>query len=427
MLILIVLSAILVLAYASSFRVNLAYACSCAGQIPVSEYVERSSSTFVGAVEDIGPNTQTGGYDVKFSDVSRIWGTWINDYPSYGEVTVWTSSLGSDDCGYPFEVGQEYLVYTQREESTNILKVDLCNGTKPVDQAQADLQVLGTGTNPMIALGGGTSIPATHSGRLFTAADFIMPALYAGGAAAAGWMFVRYRRKGDSNQLAAIFAGIGIGFAFVLVFSIAYGGYFNLEQLSAEDAKARENEEHLTCSSISGFWPYNKAGLAESIGKESDVMILVGTITNVETRLLDFNSAGNSKIPLKVVTLDVEKYLIDENGNYSQEITFRAPSNACYDNRTGEVVPLPASFASDPASDPDKSAKYKIGDRSLIEIHRWPGDEYKAEGLDAESTIKLDIDENGFVKVDYRTGIFKPIKIEELENEIAAEIDKLNQ
>ncbi|MGI0012616.1 MAG: hypothetical protein ACREBU_04120, partial [Nitrososphaera sp.] len=103
----IVLSAILVLLFASSFGVNLAYACSCAGQIPVSEYIEKSSSIFVGTVEDIAPNALTGGYDVNFSEVARIWGTWVNDYPDHGRVTVWTSSLGAGDCGYPFEVGKE--------------------------------------------------------------------------------------------------------------------------------------------------------------------------------------------------------------------------------------------------------------------------------------------------------------------------------
>ncbi|MGI0013056.1 MAG: hypothetical protein ACREBU_06405, partial [Nitrososphaera sp.] len=147
---------------------------------------------------------------------------------------------------------------------------------------------------------------------------------------------------------------------------------------------------------------------------------------NSTREVVEFTPTG-SKIPWKVVTLEVEKYLIDESGNYSKEITFRTPANACVDNRTDEVVPLPASFASDPASDPDKSAKYNIGDRSVIEIHRWHAGEYKAEGLDAESTIKLDIDENGYVKPDYRTGIDEPIKIEDLEREIVAELEKLRK
>jgi len=174
-------------------------------------------------------------------------------------------------------------------------------------------------------------------------------------------------------------------------------------------------------------------------------MIVVGTITSAETRALEFYSsesvydpvsstsevvgyaATGRQIPYKVIEFEVEKYLIDETGRYSDRISFRAPANACVDNRTGEIVPFPASFDSDPASDPDKSPKFRAEDRSLVEIHRWHAGEYREEGLDAESTIKLDIDEDGYVKVDYRTGIVRPIKIADLENEISAEIERLTK
>lgn len=357
--------------------------------------------------------------------------------PSDGKVTVWTRSLGTGDCGYPFKEDQEYLVYTERHDVNNLLEVDLCNGTKPIENAKEDLQVLGTGTNPTLTWRA-TPVPATHSGPIFTVKDFIIPTLYGAGAIAAAWMFFRYRGKG--SKTAPVFAGIAVGLAFVLVFTLVYGGYIDLERLS-EDAQARENE-HLVCSTISGFWPYHKAGIAESIKKESDMMIVIGTIKNVETKLLDFYSTDTKfdpatsepevvptgrKIPWKVVTLEVEKYLVDETGRYSDEVTFRTPANACVDNSTGELVPLPSSFDSDPASDPNNSPKYNVGDMSLMEIHRWPGSEYKAEGLDAESTIKLDIDERGFVKSDYRTGIDMPIKIEQLEKEIITEVENLKR
>jgi len=440
--ILVVLAGFLITITITNSGVNDAYACSCSGERPVSEYIEKSSSTFVGTVQSAEPNSKAGGYDIRFVNVSRVWGVWVNDYPDDGQVTVRTSSLGAGDCGYPFEEGEEYLVYTQRDESNNILKVDLCNGTKPANQAESDFRILGSGTNPLIVMSG-NSIPATHSGRLFTVADFILPALYAGGAAAAAWMFVRYRRKGQGGQLGPIFAGIAFGLAFVMVFSLVYGGYINLEQLS-EDADAGQDEEHLVCSSVSGFWPYHKAGIAESIEKDSDLMIVIGTITNVETRALEFYASDSvfdpttstskvvgytptgRKIPYKVVDLEVERYLIDQTGRGLQNITFRAPANACVDDRNGEIVSLPASFDSDPASDPDNSPRFNIGDRSLIEIHRWHDGEYNEEGLDAESRIKLDIDENGYVK-DPRTGIATPIKIADLENEITAEIERLSR
>lgn len=419
---------------------RLAFACSCSAGISVSEYVEKSSSTFVGTVQDVEANAN-GGYDVQFANVSRVWGEWANDFPYDGRVTVWTSSLGDGDCGYPFERGVEYLVYTQRDESSNTLWADLCNGTKPAEQAiESEFQMLGPGTNPMTS-GGGVSILATHSGRILTVFDFILPAALGTGAVAVAWMFFRHKSTGKGGSQGPVFAGIAIGLAFVLTVSLTFGGYIDFGRLS-EDVEARENE-HLVCSTVSGFWSYHRAGIAESIEKDSDLMIVIGTITNAETRALEFYSSNSvfdpvsstseivgytptgRKIPYKVIDFEVEKYLIDETGRYLDTITFRAPANACVDNRNGEIVPLPASFDSDPASDPDKSPKFNVGDRSLIEIHRWHGGEYREEGLDAESTVKLDIDENGYVKADARTGIARPVKIDDLEREILTEIEKL--
>jgi len=425
------------------YGMNRAYACSCSSEIPVSEYIEKSSSTFVGSVQEIQASAN-GGYDVSFANVSRVWGVWSNDFPYGGKVTVWTSSLGDGDCGYPFMEGVEYLVYTQRDEANNTLKVDLCNGTKPAERAtDEEIQVLGPGSIPEIS-GAGVSIPATHSGRILTAFDFVLLAALGTGAAVSTWMFFRYKNTGRGGGLQpATFAGIAIGLGFILVVSIVYGGYIDFNRLS-DVAEATENE-HLVCSTVSGFWPYHRARIAESVEKESDLIIAVGTITSAETKALEFYTSESvfdpvsstsqvvgytptgRKIPWKVIDFEVERYLIDETGRYMDNITFRAPANACVDNRSGEIVPLPASFDSDPASDPDKSPKFSVGQRSLIEIHRWPGTEYSKEGLDAESTVKLDIDEDGYVKADPRTGVARQIKIEDLEREITAEIEKLTQ
>jgi hypothetical protein len=156
----IILFASIVTDIAGRNRENLAYACSCAVS-PVSDYIERSSATFTGKVESISGPLITGGHYVEFGNVSRIWGVWSNDFPYDGKITVWTKSLGSGDCGYPFKEGQEYLVYTERHEARNLLEVEMCNGTKPIDSAEAYLQVLGTGTNPAAVVTGGTGERAT--------------------------------------------------------------------------------------------------------------------------------------------------------------------------------------------------------------------------------------------------------------------------
>jgi hypothetical protein len=45
------------------------------------------------------------------------------------------------DCGYPFELGASYLVFT--EESDLGPRVSICSGTKRIEEAAAELSVLG--------------------------------------------------------------------------------------------------------------------------------------------------------------------------------------------------------------------------------------------------------------------------------------------
>ena len=55
-----------------------------------------------------------------------------------------TRSQGSA-CGYPFEEGQEYLVYAYGKQD---LKVDACSETKQLSKADEDLALLGNGEKP---------------------------------------------------------------------------------------------------------------------------------------------------------------------------------------------------------------------------------------------------------------------------------------
>lgn len=213
---------------------------------------------------------------------------------------------------------------------------------------------------------------------------------------------------------------IGLGIGSVASFAILYSAFF----------------PEVVCSSVSGFKFYDRLRIAESIEQPSDVIFAIGTIKHVETRAVDWyhpvhkvvdygNYTGlevvgyepsGSKIPWKFITMDVEKYLTDETGNFSEEITFRAAANACFDNTFQRIVPLRSS---DPASDPDKSPKFSVGDRSFIEIHRWDDGE-----LDATGNFKLDIDENDVIVFDPRSGIDKRLTLAELENQIMAELQE---
>jgi hypothetical protein len=76
-------------------------------------------------------------------------------------VTITTEADSSVGCGYPFVEGEEYLVYaTGREPSAS-----LCSETKPLCEADADLEALGH----IEAANGGATLSDT-SGALSTPA-----------------------------------------------------------------------------------------------------------------------------------------------------------------------------------------------------------------------------------------------------------------
>ena len=61
-------------------------------------------------------------------------------------------------CGYPFKEGQEYLVYA--DEGKQGLQVNACSPTKPLTEAQANLEVLGADKKPT----GGEALSDTSGG-----------------------------------------------------------------------------------------------------------------------------------------------------------------------------------------------------------------------------------------------------------------------
>jgi hypothetical protein len=67
---------------------------------------------------------------------------------------VKTPSSGAA-CGYPFEEGQEYLVFA--DEGKQGLQVHSCGGTQRLTEAQAYLEVPGAGKEPT----GGGALPNT--------------------------------------------------------------------------------------------------------------------------------------------------------------------------------------------------------------------------------------------------------------------------
>jgi hypothetical protein len=140
-----------------------AYACSCAGggnpgscQVPVAGLIVRATvvSKEVDQTRPIfSPPTPNGGPQ----PVARPTGSPIPQAGPWGRVKITLSiserfrgasgntlvvrtGLGEDDCGYPFEVGNEYLVFAN--ESQGVVTVTTCSATQPAKMAIARIEQL---------------------------------------------------------------------------------------------------------------------------------------------------------------------------------------------------------------------------------------------------------------------------------------------
>ena len=58
-----------------------------------------------------------------------------------GKTVDLTTGMGGGDCGYPFEVGKQYLVYAWKDQSGN-LSTNICAGTGLLEDRKADLAAL---------------------------------------------------------------------------------------------------------------------------------------------------------------------------------------------------------------------------------------------------------------------------------------------
>ncbi len=126
------------------------YACSCGDPGTPAEALAISELVFRGTVSSIGSPDEEGWLDVEF-DVVTVWkGT---DAPT----KTLTTHQDSATCGYPFEAGVEYVVY-----SHNGSNVGLCGRTAPVEFAGEDLAAFESGEQT----GQDAGFPNTGSGGL---------------------------------------------------------------------------------------------------------------------------------------------------------------------------------------------------------------------------------------------------------------------
>lgn len=129
------------LSYASSVS-----ACSCVETPGVEAALEQSDAVFHGKVLDIRENT--GKYRYGRHVLFEVMKTWKGIEDS--QVIIKTG-LGGGDCGFDFQVGQEYVVYAYESEmygDEKALVAIICSRTAEIGEAEEDLQILGEGNFP---------------------------------------------------------------------------------------------------------------------------------------------------------------------------------------------------------------------------------------------------------------------------------------
>ena len=129
-----------------------AYACTCA-LVSTERQIKMSDAVFSGEVVSIEPGERA-------TDVSP---------PSLGRVTFeveesWKGTLEESvdvyghgpgaSCGIKFDEGKSYLVYARRSGGGGSLQTGLCDSTKPLEQADDDLQLLGSSAGSLPDTGG---------------------------------------------------------------------------------------------------------------------------------------------------------------------------------------------------------------------------------------------------------------------------------
>ncbi len=117
-----------------------AFACTCAAPATTEKAFQQSSAVFHGRVKQISRPfldrigiTNSGLYHVRF-EIIKSWKT-----AGSGEIVVKTR-LSGEACGYPFETGQDYLVYVAKIFGS--IETGICTGTREIAGANSELQEL---------------------------------------------------------------------------------------------------------------------------------------------------------------------------------------------------------------------------------------------------------------------------------------------
>jgi len=118
-----------------------AIACRCIQPPPPAEALTKASAVLVGKVTALERDNQGVAATIE---VDRAW-----KGVTARTVVVRTNKGTGADCGFPFEMGKSYLVYTNspqaKEGEQPKLSTNTCTRTCHIDQAADDLKAIGEG------------------------------------------------------------------------------------------------------------------------------------------------------------------------------------------------------------------------------------------------------------------------------------------
>ena len=124
----------------TSLLLGIAYPCSCQELPPPEEAYEMSNVVFSGQVTNVIEDWNNGFMEISI-DVHNVWKGIIDN-----QIIILT---GLDDCGYYFQINEEYLIYGYYSQ-LNYIWTDICTRTNLLEYASEDLEYLnGLHSNPI--------------------------------------------------------------------------------------------------------------------------------------------------------------------------------------------------------------------------------------------------------------------------------------
>ena len=137
----------------TSLLLGIAYPCSCQELPPPEEAYEMSNVVFSGQVTNVIEDWNNGFMEISI-DVHNVWKGIIDN-----QIIILT---GLDDCGYYFQINEEYLIYGYYSQ-LNYIWTDICTRTNLLTDAEEDIDYLNGLNNNETSIEFGDNLRVTNT------------------------------------------------------------------------------------------------------------------------------------------------------------------------------------------------------------------------------------------------------------------------